>query len=134
MSDGQAGGDGEESGERRGRGLRSSIETHSSAGQEHYLYEHGGDDDGYAGRVYYYNSYGNGGDGEDDEVGMIISYHLQENNEKQEDRLAKATLELAGACQRADGAVGGDGGDDGQQLDEYDHDDRDDDNNYNNVM
>merc|ERR1719495_2578184 len=30
---------------------------------------------------------------------------LQENNEKQEDRLAKATLELAGACQRADGAV-----------------------------
>merc|ERR1719250_39258 len=30
---------------------------------------------------------------------------LQENNEKQEDRLAKATLELAGACKRADGAV-----------------------------
>ena len=30
---------------------------------------------------------------------------LQENNEKQEDRLAKATLELAGACQRADTAV-----------------------------
>merc|ERR1712080_611000 len=30
---------------------------------------------------------------------------LQENNEKQEDRLAKATLELAGACLRADGAV-----------------------------
>merc|ERR1719153_1611424 len=30
---------------------------------------------------------------------------LQENNEKQEDRLAKATLELAGACMRADGAV-----------------------------
>merc|ERR1719474_995959 len=30
---------------------------------------------------------------------------LQENNEKQEERLAKATLELAGACQRADGAV-----------------------------
>merc|ERR1711953_876440 len=30
---------------------------------------------------------------------------LQENNEKQEDRLAKATLELAGACQRADAAV-----------------------------
>merc|ERR1719225_1546455 len=25
---------------------------------------------------------------------------LQENNEKQEERLAKATLELAGACQR----------------------------------
>ena len=47
MSDGQAGGDGEESGERRGRGLRSSIETHSSAGREHYLYEHGGDYDGY---------------------------------------------------------------------------------------
>ena len=47
MSDGEAGGDGEESGERRGRGLRSSIETHSSAGREHYLYEHGGDDDGY---------------------------------------------------------------------------------------
>merc|ERR1712079_543039 len=30
---------------------------------------------------------------------------LQENNEKQEDRLAKATLELAGACKRADAAV-----------------------------
>merc|ERR1712128_305079 len=30
---------------------------------------------------------------------------LQENNEKQEERLAKATLELAGACLRADGAV-----------------------------
>merc|ERR1719309_1121736 len=30
---------------------------------------------------------------------------LQENNEKQEDRLAKATLELAGACLRADGSV-----------------------------
>merc|ERR1719150_499101 len=30
---------------------------------------------------------------------------LQENNEKQEERLAKATLELAGACKRADGAV-----------------------------
>merc|ERR1719369_792576 len=30
---------------------------------------------------------------------------LQENNEKQEDRLAKATLELAGACLRADQAV-----------------------------
>merc|ERR1719225_1064190 len=30
---------------------------------------------------------------------------LQENNEKQEERSAKATLELAGACQRADGAV-----------------------------
>merc|ERR1712181_51013 len=30
---------------------------------------------------------------------------LQENNEKQEERLGKATLELAGACQRADGAV-----------------------------
>merc|ERR1711953_55398 len=30
---------------------------------------------------------------------------LQENNEKREDRLAKATLELAGACQRADAAV-----------------------------
>merc|ERR1719339_665423 len=30
---------------------------------------------------------------------------LQENKEKQEDRLAKATLELAGACLRADGAV-----------------------------
>jgi len=30
---------------------------------------------------------------------------LQENNEKQEDRLAKATLELAGACFRADSAV-----------------------------
>jgi len=30
---------------------------------------------------------------------------LQENNEKQEDRLCKATLELAGACKRADGAV-----------------------------
>merc|ERR1719369_1308621 len=27
---------------------------------------------------------------------------LQENNEKQEERLAKATLELAGACIRAD--------------------------------
>merc|ERR1712215_177478 len=27
---------------------------------------------------------------------------LQENNEKQEERLAKATLELAGACMRAD--------------------------------
>merc|ERR1719427_496424 len=27
---------------------------------------------------------------------------LQENNEKQEDRLCKATLELAGACKRAD--------------------------------
>merc|ERR1719334_792238 len=30
---------------------------------------------------------------------------LQENTEKQEERLAKATLELAGACLRADGAV-----------------------------
>merc|ERR1712038_1279462 len=30
---------------------------------------------------------------------------LQENNEKQEDRLAKATLELAGACMRADQRV-----------------------------
>merc|ERR1719260_378643 len=30
---------------------------------------------------------------------------LQENNEKQEDRLAKATLELAGACLRADSSV-----------------------------
>ena len=30
---------------------------------------------------------------------------LQENNEKQEDRLAKATLELAGACLRADNSV-----------------------------
>merc|ERR1712055_215905 len=30
---------------------------------------------------------------------------LQENNEKQEDRLAKATLELAGSCMRADQAV-----------------------------
>merc|ERR1719334_2142211 len=30
---------------------------------------------------------------------------LQENNEKQEDRLAKATLELSGACFRADCAV-----------------------------
>merc|ERR1719340_554183 len=28
---------------------------------------------------------------------------LEENNEKQEERLAKATLELAGACQRAVG-------------------------------
>merc|ERR1719318_471263 len=30
---------------------------------------------------------------------------LQENNEKQEERLCKATLELAGACQRADQSV-----------------------------
>merc|ERR1719422_685417 len=30
---------------------------------------------------------------------------LQENNEKQEERLCKATLELAGACKRADGPV-----------------------------
>merc|ERR1712168_1505106 len=30
---------------------------------------------------------------------------LQEHNEKQEERLAKATLELAGACKRADAAV-----------------------------
>merc|ERR1712072_1026054 len=30
---------------------------------------------------------------------------LQENNEKQEERLAKATLELAGACMRADSNV-----------------------------
>merc|ERR1712037_996040 len=30
---------------------------------------------------------------------------LQENDEKQEERLAKATLELAGACQRADASV-----------------------------
>merc|ERR1712192_371458 len=30
---------------------------------------------------------------------------LQENNEKQEERLAKATLELASACQRADASV-----------------------------
>merc|ERR1719350_1649222 len=30
---------------------------------------------------------------------------LQENNEKQEDRLAKSTLELAGACMRADQSV-----------------------------
>merc|ERR1712154_315364 len=29
---------------------------------------------------------------------------LQENNEKQEERLCKATLELAGACKRADAA------------------------------
>ena len=63
---------------------------------------------------------------------ILYITHWQENNEKQEDRLAKATLELAGACQRADGAVG-DGGDDGQQLDEYDRDDRDDDENDNNY-
>ena len=62
---------------------------------------------------------------------MMKLYHWQENNEKQEDRLAKATLELAGACQRADGAVGGDGG---QQLDNYNHDDRDDDDNDENVI
>ena len=67
------------------------------------------------------------------QVGMMKLYHRQENNEKQEDRLAKATLELAGACQRADGAVGGDGGDNDLQLDEYDHDDRDDDTNDNNY-
>merc|ERR1740128_121163 len=30
---------------------------------------------------------------------------LQENNEKQEERLAKATLELAGACLRTDQSV-----------------------------
>merc|ERR1719499_1493656 len=30
---------------------------------------------------------------------------LQENNEKQEERLCKSTLELAGACKRADAAV-----------------------------
>merc|ERR1719435_548843 len=30
---------------------------------------------------------------------------LQENNEKQDERLAKATLELAGACMRADASV-----------------------------
>merc|ERR1719341_2265470 len=30
---------------------------------------------------------------------------LQENNEKQEERLCKSTLEFAGACMRADGAV-----------------------------
>merc|ERR1712123_532108 len=30
---------------------------------------------------------------------------LQENNEKQEERLAKSTLELAGACLRADQSV-----------------------------
>merc|ERR1712168_1506508 len=30
---------------------------------------------------------------------------LQENNEKQEERLCKATLELCGACMRADQAV-----------------------------
>merc|ERR1711994_669502 len=30
---------------------------------------------------------------------------LQENNEKLEERLCKATLELAGACKRADAAV-----------------------------
>merc|ERR1719430_2406183 len=30
---------------------------------------------------------------------------LQENNEKQDDRLAKATLELAGSCLRADSSV-----------------------------
>ena len=30
---------------------------------------------------------------------------LQENNEKQEERLCRATLELAGACKRADQAV-----------------------------
>merc|ERR1719310_423373 len=30
---------------------------------------------------------------------------LQENNEKQEERLCKATLELCGACKRADQAV-----------------------------
>ena len=36
---------------------------------------------------------------------IVTKLVLQENNEKQEDRLAKATLELAGACLRADGAV-----------------------------
>merc|ERR1712128_45070 len=30
---------------------------------------------------------------------------LQENNEKQEERMAKATLELAGSCLRADQAI-----------------------------
>ena len=65
---------------------------------------------------------------------MILYHHWQENNEKQEDRLAKATLELAGACQRADGAVGGDGGDDDLQLDKNDHDDRDDEDNDDNVL
>merc|ERR1740136_230735 len=30
---------------------------------------------------------------------------LQENNEKQEDRMCKATLELAGSCLRADQAI-----------------------------
>merc|ERR1719315_417416 len=30
---------------------------------------------------------------------------LQENNEKQEERLCKSTLELAGSCMRADGAI-----------------------------
>ena len=38
-------------------------------------------------------------------ITLIKDIILQENNEKQEDRLAKATLELAGACLRADGAV-----------------------------
>ena len=38
-------------------------------------------------------------------ITFIKDIILQENNEKQEDRLAKATLELAGACLRADGAV-----------------------------
>ena len=65
---------------------------------------------------------------------MMKLYHRHENNEKQEDRLAKATLELAGACQRADGAVGGDGGDDDLQLDKNDHDDRDDEDNDDNVL
>ena len=36
---------------------------------------------------------------------LVDQPYLQENNEKQEDRLAKAILELAGACLRADGAV-----------------------------
>merc|ERR1719422_789576 len=41
------------------------------------------------------------------EVSALISrlILLQENNEKQEERLCKATLELAGACKRADAAV-----------------------------
>ena len=41
------------------------------------------------------------------EVSSLRSRNIlfQENNEKQEDRLCKATLELASACKRADGAV-----------------------------
>merc|ERR1711981_284119 len=41
----------------------------------------------------------------EDLFNQTIKLEVQENNEKQEERLCKATLELAGDCKRADAAV-----------------------------